>query len=91
MNANSQLQKNNKCLEKKYVATVTERDEVNSSCNRLAGEIKDLEVKLKNAEHEIASWTSKFQVSRMSTTTKTAENLRFLTLTSFVSIILLKA
>ncbi|VDK20611.1 unnamed protein product [Taenia asiatica] len=62
--AKSQLQKNNKYLEKKYMVTVTERDEVNSNCNRLATDIKSLEQKLKNAEGEIASWTSKFQLER---------------------------
>uniref|UniRef100_A0A0R3WVR6 Citron rho-interacting serine/threonine kinase b n=1 Tax=Hydatigena taeniaeformis TaxID=6205 RepID=A0A0R3WVR6_HYDTA len=61
--AKSQLQKSNKYLEKKYMMTVTERDEVNSNCNRLANDIKSLEQKLKNAEGEIASLNSKFQVS----------------------------
>ena len=62
VNTKSQLQKNNKYLERKYMATVTERDEVNSNCNRLAGDISNLEQKLKNAEKEIASWTTRFQV-----------------------------
>ncbi|KAL5111956.1 hypothetical protein TcWFU_004367 [Taenia crassiceps] len=60
----SQLQKNNKYLEKKYMVTVTERDEVNSNCNRLATDIKNLEQQLKSAEGEITSWTSKFQLER---------------------------
>ncbi|KAH9286990.1 Centrosomal protein [Echinococcus granulosus] len=62
--AKSQLQKNNKYLEKKYMVTVTERDEVNSNCNKLATAIKNLEQKLKTAEDEVTSWTSKFQLER---------------------------
>ncbi|CDS41403.1 centrosomal protein of 135 kda [Echinococcus multilocularis] len=62
--AKSQLQKNNKYLEKKYMVTVTERDEVNSNCNKLATAIKNLEQKLKTTEGEVTSWTSKFQLER---------------------------
>uniref|UniRef100_A0A5K3FC40 Cytospin-A n=2 Tax=Mesocestoides corti TaxID=53468 RepID=A0A5K3FC40_MESCO len=60
----TQLQKNNKYLEKKYVATVSERDEVNTNCNRLAAEVKDLEQKLRAYEADASSWKSKFQLER---------------------------
>lgn len=63
MRAKSQLQKNNKYLERKCMTTMTERDEVNANCNRLAADISSLEQKLKNAEKDIATWNTKFQVS----------------------------
>lgn len=58
----SQLQKGNKYLEKKYLATVTERDEVNSNCNKLVGDIRELEQKLRSLESDSASIASKLQV-----------------------------
>lgn len=62
MRVRSQLQKNNKYLEKKCMSTITERDEVNTNCNRLAADINSLEQKLKNAEKDIATWNNKFNV-----------------------------
>ncbi len=59
----AQLQKNNKYIEKKYLATVTERDEVNSNCNRLAVDIKELEQKLRVLENDSASLAQKLHVS----------------------------
>ncbi len=59
----AQLQKSNKYIEKKYLATVTERDEVNSNCNRLAGDIKELEQKLRVLENDSASLAQKLHVS----------------------------
>ncbi|KAM7540768.1 hypothetical protein Aperf_G00000041777 [Anoplocephala perfoliata] len=64
MRAKSQLQKNNKYLEKKCMTTMTERDEVNTNCNRLAADINSLEQKLKSAEKDIASCNNKFQMER---------------------------
>ncbi len=61
----AQLQKSNKYIEKKYLATVTERDEVNSNCNRLAGDIKELEQKLRVLENDSASLAQKLHVSRL--------------------------
>ncbi len=59
----AQLQKSNKYIEKKYLATATERDEVNSNCNRLAGDIKELEQKLRVLENDSASLAQKLHVS----------------------------
>ncbi|KAM3187808.1 hypothetical protein ACTXT7_001585 [Hymenolepis weldensis] len=64
MRVRTQLQKNNKYLEKKCMSTITERDEVNTNCNRLAADINSLEQKLKNAEKDIATWNNKFNMER---------------------------
>ncbi|VDN97278.1 unnamed protein product [Rodentolepis nana] len=64
MRAKSQLQKNNKYLEKKCMSTITERDEVNSNCNRLAADINSLQQKLKIAEMDIATWSNKYNLER---------------------------
>uniref|UniRef100_A0A183SR16 Centrosomal protein of n=1 Tax=Schistocephalus solidus TaxID=70667 RepID=A0A183SR16_SCHSO len=59
--AKTNLQKQNKYLEKKYLSAVCERDEAATDCSKLNGELKDAEKRLHDFEADASAWASKYQ------------------------------
>ncbi|VDN14753.1 unnamed protein product [Dibothriocephalus latus] len=60
--AKTNLQKQNKYLEKKYLSAVCERDEAATDCSKLNSELKEAEKRLHDFEADALSWASKYQV-----------------------------
>ncbi|BHF58848.1 hypothetical protein SprV_0100180300 [Sparganum proliferum] len=62
--AKTNLQKQNKYLEKKYLSAVCERDEAATDCSKLNGELKDVEKRLHDFEADASAWASKYQLEK---------------------------
>uniref|UniRef100_A0A0V0J2V1 Uncharacterized protein n=1 Tax=Schistocephalus solidus TaxID=70667 RepID=A0A0V0J2V1_SCHSO len=62
--AKTNLQKQNKYLEKKYLSAVCERDEAATDCSKLNGELKDAEKRLHDFEADASAWASKYQLEK---------------------------